>query len=245
MRLGAVLTLLATSAATLLAQALGPAFEVASVKENTSVSSVSSISGPSPGRFTIVNMPLRFIVLEGLGLLDHQLIGAPDWAGSARFDITAAFPQGSSPEHDWRPMLHTLLVDRFGLMVHHDTREVPSYRLMLARKDGALGAQLRRTDNSCDKPAACTLLVNRQSLTARTQTIQKILPALQSLTGRPVLDRTGLAGMFDIDVKWSESGDAGPSIFTALQEQLGLKLESSRDAFDVVVIDAIRRPIPD
>jgi len=246
MRLLAALTLVATSAARLLAQQVAaPAFEVASVKENTSVSSVSSISGPRPGRFTIVNMPLRFIVLEGLGLLDHQLIGAPDWTTSARFDIPAAFPSGSSPERDWRPMLQRLLVDRFGLTVHHEMREVPSYRLVLARKEGTLGAQLVRTDGGCDKPAACTLLVNRQSLTARTQPIQKILPALQSLTGRPVIDRTELTGTFDIDLKWSESGDAGPSIFTALQEQLGLRLESARDPFDVVVIDSVRRPTPD
>ena len=99
--------------------------------------------------------------------------------------------------------------------------------------------------DSCEKAAACTLLVNRQSLTARTQAIQKITPALQSLTGRPVVDRTGLTGTFDIDLKWSATGDDGPSIFTALQEQLGLKLEPSKGPFEVVVIDAIRRPTPD
>ena len=237
-------SLIAAGSANLLAQRPAPAFEVASVKENTSVSSVSSISGPSPGRFTIVNMPLRFIVLEGLGLLDHQLLGAPDWTNSARFDITAAFPEGSMPERDWRPMLQQLLVDRFNLTVHHEMREAPSYHLVLTRKDTP-GPQLVRTDGRCDKPAACTLVVNRQSLTARTQAIQKILPALQSLAGRPVIDRTGLMGTFDIDLKWSDNADTGPSIFTALQEQLGLKLESSRDPFDVVVIDAIRRPTSD
>ena len=189
-------------------------------------------------------MPLRFVVLEALGLLDHQLIGAPNWTTSARFDISATFPQGSVPERDWRPMLHKVLVDRFGLTVHRETRDVPTYDLVLMRRDGALGAQLARTDGSCETPPSCTLLVNRQSLTARTQSIQKITPALQSLTGRPVVDRTGLTGTFDIDLRWSASDD-GPSIFTALQEQLGLKLEPSRGPFEVVIIDAVRRPTPD
>lgn len=245
MRVIAAVSIVVACAMSLRAQHAAPAFEVASVKENTSVSAVTTLSGPRPGRFTITNMPLRFIVLEALGLLDHQLIGAPDWTNSARFDITAAFPQGSAPERDWRPMLAQLLVDRFGLTTHRETREVPTYHLVLARKDSALGTQLVGADGSCEKPPACTMLVNRQSLTARTQAIQKILPALQSLTGRPVVDRTGLTGVFDIDLKWSDSGDSGPTIFTALQEQLGLKLESSRDPFEVVLIDAIRRPTPD
>lgn len=228
-----------------IAQVPGPSFEVVSVKENTSGRSVSSLSGPRPGRFTITNMPLRFIVLEAFGLLDHQLIGGQNWITTTSFDISATFPQGSVPERHWRPMLQKVLVDRFGLAVHRDMREVPTYDLLLARRDGALGTQLVRRDGSCDTPPACTLLVNRQSLTARTQAIEKITPALQSLTGRPVVDRTGLTGTFDIDLKWSATGDDGPSIFTALQEQLGLRLESSKGRAEVVVIDAIGRPTPD
>ena len=149
------------------------------------------------------------------------------------------------PERDWRPMLQRVLVDRFGLTIHRETRVVPTYDLVLVRKDGTFGPRLLRTDGSCEKPPACTLLVNRQSLIARTQPIGKITPALQSLTGRPVVDRTGLAGTFDIDVKWSASGDDGPSIFTALQEQIGLRLEPSTGPFEVIVIDKVARPTRD
>jgi uncharacterized protein (TIGR03435 family) len=243
MRAAAVLFVV--TGVTLAAQNAPDAFEVASVRENKSASSVSSTSGPRPGRFTIVNKPLRFIVLEAFGLLDHQLIGAPEWTHTIAYDITATFAEGSVSERDWRPMLQRLLADRFGLVFHRETREVPSYDLVLSRKDGVLGKQLMRTDGNCDEPSACTLLVNRQSLTARTQPIQKITPALQSLTGRPVVDRTGLTGTFDIDLKWSVTGDDGPSIFTALQEQLGLKLEPSKSPFEVVVIDSVQRPTPD
>jgi len=245
MKICAAVSLIIVGVANLIAQEPAPSFDVVSVRENTSGSSASSLSGPRPGRFAITNMPLRFIVLEAFGLLDHQLIGGQNWITTTSFDISATFPQGSAPERDWRPMLQKVLVDRFGLVVHRDRREVPTYDLVLARKGGALGAQLVPRDRGCDAPPACTLLVNRQSLTARTQAIEKITPALQSLTGRPVVDRTGLAGTFDIDLRWSAAGDDGPSIFTALQEQLGLRLEPSKGLAEVVVIDAIRRPTPD
>jgi hypothetical protein len=95
MKIFALVNLIVTAVANPIAQEPSPSFEVASVKENTSGSSVSSLSGPRPGRFTITNTPLRFIVLEAFGLLDHQLIGGPNWITTASFDISATFPQGS------------------------------------------------------------------------------------------------------------------------------------------------------
>ena len=136
-------------------------------------------------------------------------------------------------------------MDRFGLVVHREMREVPTYNLVRARSDQSLGPKLVPADSRCEKPQACTLLVNRQNLMARTQTIETITPALQSLTGRPVVNRTGLTGTFDMDLRWSASGDDGPSIFTALQEQLGLRLEPAKGLAEVVVIETIRRPTPD
>src|SRR5215211_4050553 len=106
-------SLIVASVANPIAQEPPPSFEVVSVKENTSGRSVSSLSGPRPGRFTITNMLLRFIVLEAFGLLDHQLIGGQNWITTARFDISATFPQGSVPDRHWRPMLQQVLVDRF------------------------------------------------------------------------------------------------------------------------------------
>jgi len=247
-------------------------FEVASVKENTSASQTSFNSGPAPGRYTAVNVPLRFIILDAFGLRTHQLSGAPEWTETARFDITATYPAGSDPGRDWRPMLQQLLVDRFRLVTHRETREVPTYDLVVARNDGALGRGLKRSDVDCDTVQAerraqaaagapspiaagkdvpvCTIQTSRQTLSARARPIPALLGPLQSLTGRPVVDRTSLAGNFDIDLKWTTSGDLGVtpaaadriSIFTALQEQLGLKLEPSRAPFEVVVIDSVDRP---
>jgi uncharacterized protein (TIGR03435 family) len=261
------------------AQSPQPAFEVASVKENTSVSENSGISGPLPGRFRITNTPLRFILLYAFQVLDHQLIDAPGWTESVRFDITATYPGRATPsDPDTRAMLRTLLADRFGLVTHRETREMPMYALVLARKDGTLGPQLVRSSVDCDKwlaekrpqmgegspsPVApggkrpvCLMLTTRRFITAGTRSIPQLTSSLQALTGRPVVDRTGLQGTFDFDLQWTSGTvgtpvgtnappDDGPSIFAALQEQLGLRLEPGRGSFDVVVVDAVRRPTPD
>ena len=253
-------------------------FDVASVKENTSVSDTGGISRATPGRLRITNTPLRFVLLDAFELLDHQLIGAPEWTESARFDIIATYAVPAT-EQDGRAMLRQLLADRFGLVTHRERRELPMYALVMARKDRALGPQLVRSDVDCEKwiaekrpqagaggPSrvapggqrpACMMIASRRFITAGTRTIAQLSTSLQALTGRPVVDRTGLTGTFDFDVQWTSgtiappvganatAPDDGPSIFTALQEQLGLRLESTRGPFDVVVIDSVKRPTPD
>jgi uncharacterized protein (TIGR03435 family) len=261
------------------AQSLQPVFDVASVKENTSVSDTGGIAPTMPGRVRIINMPMRFILLDAFRLMDHQLIGAPDWTESARFDISATYAaEAASTDDEARAMLRTLLADRFGLKTHREMRELPIYSLVMARKDGALGPQLVRSAIDCDRwiaekrpqmgagsasPVApggkrpvCMILTTRRFIAAGTRTMQDLLGPLQAMTGRPVIDRTGLIGAFDFDLQWTSGPvalaggptappDDGPSIFVALQEQLGLRLEPGRAPFDVVVVDAVQRPTPD
>jgi uncharacterized protein (TIGR03435 family) len=250
----------------------GPEFEVASVKINQKAEGPSQISGPTPGRFVISNTPLRFIVLYAYGLLDHQLVG-PEWMWDMSVDVTATYPPGITPtDHDVRIMVRNLLRDRFGFMAHTEKREVPSYALTLARKDGRLGAWIKPSDVDCakwiaekrptvdaggpspvapsGKRPACGMVATRKFLTGGTRTMQQLGVTLQSMVGRPVFDRTGLTGAYDIDLQWTPAtsdsnappGDA-PSIFTAVQEQLGLKLVAEREKVDVLVVDQIdRRP---
>ena len=254
-------------------------FDVASVKENTSVSDTGGIAPATPGRVRITNMPLRLILLDAFRLMDHQLIGAPEWTESARFDINATYQaDGARTEDDARAMLRTLLADRFGLKTHREMRELPIYSLVMARKDGALGPRLVRSTIDCNqwiaekrpqmgagsaspvapggKRPVCLILTTRRFITAGTRSMQDLLRPLQSMTGRPVIDRTGLTGAFDFDLQWTSGpvapaagptapADDGPSIFVALQEQLGLRLAPGRAPFDVVVVDAVRRPTPD
>ena len=261
------------------AQSPQPSFDVASVKENRSGSGAGGISPPTPGRWRITNTPLRFIMLEAFDLRDHELIGSPEWTESTAFDITATYSaEPALTRQDTRAMLRTLLADRFGLKTHREMRELPMYALVVARKDGALGPQLVRSSIDCEQRRAqnlpqpgvgspgpvaagggrkpCYMSASRRSITADTQTMQQLASVLQALTGRPVMDRTGLTGAFDFALQWTSGPvapapgagpppDDGPSIFTSLQEQLGLRLEPGRGSFDVVVVDAVRRPTPD
>ena len=276
----AVLAAFVAGVALLHADAQSPLrFDVASVKENTSVSDTGGIAPATPGRVRITNMPLRLILLDAFRLMDHQLIGAPEWTESARFDINATYQaDGARIEDDARAMLRTLLADRFGLKTHREMRELPIYSLVMARKDGALGPRLVRSTIDCNqwiaekrpqmgagsaspvapggKRPVCLILTTRRFITAGTRSMQDLLRPLQSMTGRPVIDRTGLTGAFDFDLQWTSGpvapaagptapADDGPSIFVALQEQLGIRLEPGRAPFDVVVVDAVRRPTPD
>src|SRR6187397_2116622 len=130
------------------------AFDVASVKEYSSPSETAAfgIMPPTPGRLRIVRTSLRFILHYAFQVRDHQLIGAPEWADSASFDITATFPADPPrTEDDRRAMLRALLADRFGLKTHREKRELPIYALVMARKDGALGPQMVRSTIDCEQ----------------------------------------------------------------------------------------------
>jgi uncharacterized protein (TIGR03435 family) len=256
-----------------------PRFEVVSVRENKAVGQGGAMSALTGSQFTTTNIPLRMIILSAYELRDVQLIGAPEWTRSARFDIAAKFPEGTPSAAERRLMVQNLLADRFGLVAHRDTRELPVFTLVMAREDRRLGPNLVPSAVDCVKwfaekrsqiigqgpigPAgarpACMMVANRNYILAGTRTTAQLARALESVVGRPVVDETGLTGTFDIDVQWvPEPGvDAriqGPlvtapaasgSIFTALQEQLGLRLESARGPVDVLVVDSVSRPTPD
>ena len=261
-----------------------PAFEVVSVKPNTSVGESGMISSPNaPGQLRVTNIPLRAILVHAYQLRDYQIVGAPDWTRTARFDITAKFPDGIDQAMHYFPMMQRLLVDRFQLKARRETREQPIYRLVRARGDGRLGAQLIPSTVDCEKwlaegrpqlgaggPSAgapdgkrpaCAFIAQRNFLTAGTQAIGRLAQLLESRVGRPVVDATELQGKFDIDLKWDALTNAdlqsagqpagvappalGVSIFAALEEQLGLKLESARGPVEVLAIESIDRPRPD
>lgn len=243
-----------------------PRFEVASVKENKSGSDRSAITTVG-NRVTITNVPLRFIILEAYGLRDHELADAPAWTTETAYNITGTFPGGQAvSQEDARAMLRDLLGQRFGLTVRHESRILPAYSLVAVDR-ARPGPRLTKSHIDCDQWTAaarppfaegppslvapdgrrplCRLVVTRRFLTGGTVGIDRVAAALQSLVQRPVVDGSGLAGAFDVDLNWEfdeSTSDAVPaSIFTAVQEQLGLKLESTRTPFDVTVVASIRR----
>ena len=157
-------------------------------------------------------------------------------------------------------LLQSLLEDRFKLQVHRETRQLPRFALVLARKDGALGSRIRPAAADClAEPARCETRSAPGQLTSTNMSMGNLAVYLASnVVQNVVVDRTGLAGFFALDLEWTAdraplplNGDTTPapsdrpSIFGALQDQLGLKLETERGAVEVLVIDHVERPTED
>lgn len=252
------------------ADAKAAVFEVASVKPNTSGGGSMSMGWQPGGGFRAVNSPLRLLIQTAFDVRDSELVGAPDWISSERFDVTAK--AAAELTRDTRSLaLQALLRERFKLTAHRDTREVPVYLLVLARSDGRLGPGLRQSQIDCSPQARaarpptvgagaggpgasavsrpeCGSFGAGSTLTAGGVTLAQLSASLSRQADRPVLDRTGLTGFFDVDLKWSNQAkatDDGPSFFTAVQEQLGLRLEAGRGPQEILVIDSVERPTPD
>lgn len=222
-------------------------FDVTSVKPNTSGAQGGS-SKAEPGRYVGVNVTLRRVM--GLAYLPMQeFVGGPSWINTDRFDVEGK-SEGTPNREQMREMLRSLLADRFRLVVHRETRPMPAYALVLARADKKTGPQLRATE-PCTGPGCGGFNVGNGSLRGTGVTMTQLAGELPSATeGRHVIDRTGLAGAFDVTLTWSAGAlqpdaaiaDDAASIFAAIQEQLGLKLEPITAPIDVIVVDSAERP---
>ena len=258
------------AATSLLAQSY--AFEAASVKpakpDNPPGQGVSRAPG---GRFTAVNAPLRFLILYAYQIQGYQLIGAPDWIANERFDIVAKM-DGDPPSivtagpDPMRLATRTLLADRFGLVIRHETRELDIYALTMAKPGVQPGPALKPSTEDCSAMAAraratppapnadgtppfiCGQSLGPGRIRFAGYPLSLFANGLSQIVGRTVIDRTGLAGNWAFDLTYavepSPDSDA-PSLFTAIQEQLGLKLEATTGPVDVLVVDRVQRPTPD
>ena len=256
-------------------------FEVASVKPNkpNAGDAVRVMQRILPdGGFEGFNVTLGSVIRVAYGLQDFQMAAMPEWINSDRFDIDARGPQGAA-ESEVPRRLQSLLAERFALKAHRETRDHPIFALVLARADRSPGPRLRRSQVDREKVREAMAAARRENklpprvecgLTAeRTfgfcgMTIEELAGFLPQYAGRMVVDRTGLAGAFDLEFRFDASrpipgvglgggfpiqpaGPAdpdAPSIFTALEEQLGLKLEPQTGPVDVLVIDHVERPKP-
>ncbi len=233
------------------------AFEVASVKPNMSGEQPANNWTLAPGRTDFHNSQVMQLIKRAWGDFSLTTEGGPGWLSSDRFDVVAQYPADTPPAaRDL--MLRALLVERFKLSAHIVSRETPIYALVLARKDSTLGPQLQPALADCaptgrsNPPPSCSNSVSpgRGMINANYFDMATLTRALSSLpaVGRRVVDRTGLLGGYKMALTFAPSpgqpSDA-PSIFTALQEQLGLRLESTKGPVDVLVIDHVERPTPD
>jgi len=240
-----------------------PAFEVASIKPSKAGDSHSR-SGFNNGRFTAENIQLKTLLqYNAYGIPEPQILGGPSWLSSERFDIDAKVDDAVAAQiaklnYDEsnlirQQMVQQLLADRFKLAVHTETKEFSVYALMVA-KDGP------KLTESKDAGKGGGTSSNNGHLYATGITMAKLAQALTQIlareVGRIVIDKTNLQGKYDLTLTWSPDNHSanftgasadnavplGPSIFTAVKEQLGLKLESTKAAVEVLVIDHVEQP---
>jgi uncharacterized protein (TIGR03435 family) len=215
-------------------------FEVATIKRNASIGNSGGMRVEPGGRFQALNAPVFWLIAsaysESTGALrPEQIIGALGWLESERYDIIAkaADPSDMSTVQQTRVLLRSLLQDRFQLLVHREQRQMAVYALVRARSDGMLGPQFRQSTADCISASAkCGYAGGTPGrVKADSISMDLLTQLLANATNRLVVDRTGLHGGFAIDLEWSPEQTASdkPSIFTATQEQLGLKLESTRE----------------
>ncbi len=232
-----------------------PSFEVATIKPSRPEAPGQSLT--VRGRtFGTLNFTVRLMMTFAYGLHPDQIIGGPDWIGSDKFDITAE-PEGTGMPNDkqWRSMLGKLLADRYKLTFHREKKELPVYALMVLKTGSKL------TKNDTDVNGLPALFFRGLGIfPVRNATMGDFAGTMQAVVlDRPVVDQTALPGRYDFTLTWTpdetqfggrggqapapaDPTTAPPGLFTAIQEQLGLKLESTKLPVDVLVIDRLEKP---
>ena len=247
----------------------GPTFDVVSIKRVTDIRSSRSIGDQPGGKFLLSGLAIAPVIRTAYPADTSDLINAPDWVNDETYDLTAQAGRDVSRQ-EMEGLLRTMLADRFKLAVHYEMQERPVFALVLARSDGRLGPNIRRSDLDCDAIQAARRAGSKEpppptsngapacGMSMRGTEGMEVLLGARPLSmlassfgtgpGRVVIDKTGLKGNYDITLNYMPQPradappDAPPNVFTALQEQLGLKLEPDRAPLKVLVIDRIERP---
>jgi uncharacterized protein (TIGR03435 family) len=235
------------------AAAKTPAYDVVSIRPHKETSNGSSWGAPTADGYEARNYSVRELIAQAYEInSSYQLVGLPSWASEEPFDLEARLDDDAAAayrklsDHERReqaaPMLRSMLADRFKLKVHHETRELPVYALVIA-KGGFKLKQAQGAENLYG------MYTNRGLISVRGGPIgARFIVGLSNFVGRIVVDRTGLTGYYDITLKWTPDGsptsdpNAPPDLFTALEEQLGLKLVATKAPVDVLVVDHVERP---
>ncbi|QHN05084.1 TIGR03435 family protein [Granulicella sp. WH15] len=232
-----------------------PSFEVATIKPTDPASKGKGFGGP-PRRFRTGGTTLNDLVMFVYGVNTKQIVGAPAWTESDRFDITTGQPDapGAPSEDQVRTMMRKLLAARFGLKFHKEKKEMSAYILSVAKD----GPKLTKSESDPNAPHAF-FFTKLGNLTVRNATMEDFVNGMQgAVFDRPVVDHTGIAGRWNCSLKWTpdetqfqvfgvkitpnEAADAPPPIFTAIQEQIGLKLDAGKAMVEVMVIDHVDKP---
>ena len=250
MRVLALALLCATAA---LSAQSEPVFDVVSIRRN--VTRTGTGGGVQGTRYVANNMTTIGLLMGAYQVGAERIFGAPDWTTNEGYDVVGQAASDIAPGQ-LPAMLQALLRDRFKLEARRETRELPAYALTLVSPE-TLGPRLRRTTVDCTNTEAvakaraaapsgqpvCSGRSNSGRMTFSGFTMNALTQALVVVVGRQVINRTGLDGRFDFELEWGNiDNPEAVSIFTALQEQLGLRLQQTTAAIELVVIDRIERP---
>jgi len=233
----------------------GQTFEVASIHPQSPDDHSFFVRPPNRGQFTANGAVAKLLVMLAYDVQESQIVDGPSWFGTEKWDIQAKSENDQHDVNESRLMLQHLLADRFGLRLHRSTEQLPVYILTINKG----GPKFKPSEAT-----ATNLQVGRNSIFMQGGTIDRLTLTLATALGRPVVNRTGLAGSYDLAVQWDDApirdgglpGSADPqptqptppignergSIFTAMSDQLGLRLDAQHAPVDVLVIDDIKRP---
>jgi uncharacterized protein (TIGR03435 family) len=226
-----------------------------------------SFSRATPDGYSVGNGTLKLLIMEAYRVKWDSIVGGPDWIGTTGYDIDAKVtPAADAPPPKLtgaqaRQMIQSLLADRFKLVVHDETKDAPIYELQIAKSGSKLPestpgdgfAKGIKGPDGNPVPSGYPMLLGRGRLFGQAVSIDSLIDYLKQELERPVVDKTGLTGKYDLSLEWtpdsmtasdSPTGASGPSLFTAVQEQLGLKLISTHGPVKTLVIDHIEPPSP-
>ena len=234
-----------------------PAFDVVAIHPHVSEPHEhnSIWSSPLDGNFVAKNISVLTLVHWAYEIPDTRIVGGPGWASSDHFNIEAKSDPAPDREmgkltadvgrHQKELMVQAFLADRFHLVAHIETRELPIYKLVVAKKGPILGA-IQQSGNTVNASRGRIEVQAANSMAVLAEELSKV-------TGRDVIDQTGIIGRYDLKIQWAPDDlnanatsetTSGPSIFTALEEQLGLHLVPAKGPVKVLVIDNVARPSP-
>jgi uncharacterized protein (TIGR03435 family) len=217
-------------------------FEAASVKTSDPNATDDLIDFQPGGRFTANRLTLKGLIRMAYNVRGFQISGGPKWMDSDRYDVRTK-AEGNPDTAEVRIMLQDLLADRFKMRLHRETHELPVYWLVI----GKSGPRIRETEGD-----AGPFRISRNSLSANTS-MAALANVFSNWLDRVVLDRTGLKGKYEVKLEWLPDENAPPtepevasrpgaSLFPAVQEQLGLKLEPRKGPVEILVIDGAEKP---
>jgi uncharacterized protein (TIGR03435 family) len=216
-------------------------FEAASIKPHPGVITRSSDPAVTGNRVTAMASRLMDMIYTAYRVRPDQVVGLPGWAASEHYDLEATAGHAITVEQ-MRAMLRTLLAQRFQLQVHRETREIPMYSLALGKN----GPKFKESE--VDETPKSSIMgdgVGMHMVVAKGTMAQLASRLSSNGAGRPVMDKTGLTGIYSFKLDWvNDTATAGelPSLAVALQEQLGLKLEAAKGPVEFIVVDHVERP---